>query len=252
MLKKNLFTALLSAFPLIGFSADLVGTWNIRNYNTVDSDILFGILSEANSIQFKQNGTYYCNDSISGTYTMKGNDLVLKRNKKNAKSLEKKHGKATNAEMADYACDSLKLSFSKGGNKALTELDQNKYDGVINKDSMSYGIIFELTKQGTNGINEDLNAGKSVIGKWRYHDSAHFIIFDFKEDGVGEMTLKTEFGDLSKTLPFKYEVEGNHITMTTQDERQVLDSEFVIGTNCIYIIDDSEGTSVALKYYKLQ
>lgn len=86
MMKKHLFTAFLSVYSLSAFSADLIGTWDIRNYNSSGYGIAFGMLGEANSIQFKKNGTFFCNDSVSGTYVLKGDDLVLNRDQKHLKA----------------------------------------------------------------------------------------------------------------------------------------------------------------------
>lgn len=248
MMKKHLFTAFLSVYSLSAFSADLIGTWDIRNYNSSGYGIAFGMLGEANSIQFKKNGTFFCNDSVSGTYVLKGDDLVLNRDQKHLKAFKKKYKDATEADKKDFLCDSLKISFTKEGNKALSELTQDKY-GVW-KDNV-VGLIFELTKKGTNGKNEDLNEGKCVVGRWRTSFDDKTVIFDLAANGVGVVEVSSELEDNSMMSPCYYKINGKHIRLTCPDMGQIFNSEFIIGKNSIFILTDGNDEGAVVKLIKL-
>lgn len=242
---------MLTTWFVASFSAGIVGTWSVRDYNYFDNReirmvMFFGVLSEAESIRFDENGTFFCNDTVSGTYLFKDDELVLARDREQVKDFVEKYDWLASHE-GSYACDTFRLTFTTQGNKVLCEMDKNN-ESVHTKD-YNFGIIFELTKQGTNGMNEDLNEGKSVVGEWLDYNEGRLVkSYVFREKGAAECVIFF-FDEAQMSKKFKYEVNGNRIS-TKGKATGLLDGELVFGRNCIYVVTEKDGTKIALKYVK--
>ncbi|MCQ2199443.1 MAG: hypothetical protein MJZ19_06960 [Paludibacteraceae bacterium] len=252
----------------VSFAADIVGTWNVRNlsesmlevsvledfYNMFadeyasseyKADLLFGVLGTAKKVQFKSNGKFYVNDSVYGTYTFKNDELILKRDKKQVdafeksikKTLEQKNKPFDPEDKELFAVDSLLISFSKEGNKALVEynmsLDELKF--------LTFSVVFVIDKEGTKGASENLNAGKSVEGRWNMSLLGMVTYtYEFKKDGVLEIEQFDLLDSPSKKYSGKYSIDGNNITYMSDKNVNPKTGEFYVGKNGL-IVCNSEG-----------
>ncbi|MBQ0028818.1 MAG: hypothetical protein KBT32_00080 [Bacteroidales bacterium] len=259
MIRKLILTASFAVLSFAGFAADLVGTWNVRNYYYLPKErsesvnLMFGILGGASSIQFKSDGTFFCNDTVSGTYQSKGEELVLVRDKEQVEAFKQKldkvreevGGQSDEDFIKGYACDSLRLTFTKEGNKALVECNQNKELLEL----LPISMIFELTKKDTNGKNENLNAGKTFLGKYSVNAMGMVSInFDFKKNGLVDIE-ESLFGKTTKKATGKYVIKGDNLILY-EGGKEYMKGEYVIGKNCLYLMVEKDGSIVAMVLWK--
>lgn len=258
----SIFSLLLCS---VSFAADIVGTWNVRNlsesmleegvledfYNMFadeyasseyKADLLFGVLGTAKKVQFKSNGNFYVNDSVYGTYTFKNDELILKRDKKQVDAFEKSIKKTLEQQKKTFdiedkklfAVDSLLISFSKKGNKALVEYNMSLEEIKL----LPFSIGFILVKEGTNGASENLNEGKSVVGRWTASVLGMVsIIYDFKKNGVLEIEQLDILNSPSKKYSGKYSINGNLITYKSDKDENEQIGEFFVGKNALMFYD---------------
>lgn len=253
MIKKVFITVTLTLLSIASFAANLVGTWDIRNYNDMGKDsekanLMFGILGESKSIEFKSNGTFYCNDTVYGTYTSKGTELILVRDQKLVEAFKEKLKEVADEEKKEflngYDCDSLKLSFTKEGNKALAEINQHK--DVLKL--LPFGIAFELTKQGTNGKNEDLNAGKTIIGKYSLNIMGMMNMdCNFKKGGDVDMEVGM-FGQ-SQKVKGKYAIKGKELSII-ENGKESMKGEYIISSEGFYLMVKKDDKTIAMMFWK--
>lgn len=271
----KILTSLLSLLICsVSFAADIVGTWRVQNLSEsmleeqaleqffsliadeyasseYKADLIFGVLGNAKQIQFKANGKFYCNESVYGTYTFKDDKLLLKRDKKLVESFEKSikktlelSKKTFDKEDRDrFAIDSLLISFSKKGNKALVESNQSLEELVF----FPFGVGFVLVKEGTQGASEDLNYGKSVIGRWNLSLLGMVTLtYDFKEGGVLELTKTDIMTNNSESYSMTYSFKDDHIICSSDNDEGSKEYEYFIGKNSLMLYSKENRLTTSL------
>lgn len=241
------------------WAAGLEGKWNVKNLNQIaakegkmDDMGVLGILGVADEIEFKSNGTFYVNDSVYGKYSMKGDELVMTRDAALVESAKKKFMKelgdqkdslsvALDEFMKGYAEDSLVISFTKLGNTALVEINQNMDIMKL----MPFAPLNMLEKKGA--AKEDWNQGVTLSGAYAATVMGMMsIVFDFKPKGVLEQTIS--FFGMDKKIQGTYSVKNS--VLTTKLDGKEESYPFYMGKNCLYMVMEKEGSKVAVPCWK--
>lgn len=268
MIKRLLLIATMAVASMGSFAANLEGTWNVRNLNNIKnngaaeqskfdlgSNLFFGILGGTKTIQFKADGTFYGNDSVYGTYSYKGNQLILNRDAKLIKKFEDKMAALASTEeqkanikenLQGYGSDTLNVSFTKSGNKALVENAQ--FPELMKM--VPYSIAFTIDKQGTNGKNESLNQGKTLIGK-TYKMTLMGMIemrFTFKNGGKG--TCETSVFGQSKSEDITYTTANNKLTIKSQSSP--MEGEYIFNQDGFYFLMQKDDSTIAISFLEIK
>ncbi|MCR5568594.1 MAG: hypothetical protein K6G31_04900 [Paludibacteraceae bacterium] len=218
---KKLFLFLVVAVSLNSVAADLVGSWNVRNVGTINEDeriksvktFVFGVLGSTDVIHFKDDGTFFCNDTLYGKYSFKGDNLVIFRDAELVKKQKEKKDSSINLREAAmmypdrFERDSFLVTFSKTGNRALLL----SHFGIT---PTFIEVAFSIDKQGTNGAAEDLNEGASLIGK-KYKmnfDEGTSIVFHFFPEDKYECVVSDASRKDEKRIG-SYTLKGDKLTM---------------------------------------
>lgn len=250
---KKLFLLLVFAVSLNSVAADLTGSWNVRNMNE-DKKMKYktfalGVLGSADAIQFKDDGTFFCNDTLYGKYSFKGDELVITRDSGLVKKLKEKMASSVNLRAAAmmssnrFECDSFLVTFSRTGNKALV---------LSHLGFIPIAIAFTIDKQGTNGAGEDLNEGASLVGK-KYEMKLGFknsdIMFQFFPDGKLECDLSSSFYNERKVVG-SYSLKGNKLTMSL--EKELLEGECFFNQKGILLVADMDGSLIPMQMLEVR
>ena len=237
----KLFLLLVLAVSLNSVAVDLTGSWNVRNMNE-DKKMKYktfalGVLGSADAIQFKDDGTFFCNDTLYGKYSFKGDELVITRDSGLVKKLKEKMASSVNLRAAAmmspdrFERDSFLVTFSRTGNRALV---------LSHLGFIPIAIAFTIDKQGTNGAGEDLNEGASLVGrKFKMGTGLKnsYIVQHFLPDGKHEcesFILGKEKKDVGS-----YTIKGNKLTMKLEGES--LEGEFFFNQKGLLLVIDDDG-----------
>lgn len=253
---KKLFLFLVVAVSLNSVAADLVGSWNVRNVGNMNENVkpksaktfVLGVLGSADVIQFKDDGTFFCNDTLYGKYSFKDDNLVVTRDAELVKKLKEKKDSSLNIRVAAMMCpdrferDSFLVTFSKNGNRAL----------VLSHLGYLVVVAFTIDKQGTNGAGEDLNEGASLVGK-KYEMKLGFknsdIMFQFFPDGKLECDLSSSFYNERKVVG-SYSLKGNKLIMSL--EKELLEGECFFNQKGILLVADMDGSLIPMQMLEVR
>ena len=253
LLVISLFFSVLSSF-----AAGIEGKWNVKNLNNVAeakgeaNSIVFGILGGADVVEFKENGTFYANDTVYGKYSVKGSELVMKRDEAlvaaTKKKLEAESGDAKDSLSASfdeflkgYAEDSLIFSFTKSGNTMLVEINQSMNLMKL----MPFAPLFLLEKPGT--AKEDWNQGVKLSGTYSVTMMGMMSMdYTFKPNGV--LTRSVSFFGREQKEDGTYSLKNSVLTTKVKGKEESM--PFYMGKNCLYLVISKDGSQVAMPCWK--
>lgn len=239
---KFVFAVIAACVSSFSFAADLVGIWNVKmvdesysklELNVFNSFLFVNPLCKADKIEFKADGSFFCNDSVYGTYSFNGDELLLRRAPAVLKKFERKLASLGCGEsdlesiMKFAACDTTVLSFSKSGNRALVE-KKNMFGSALTN-------AYFIDKQGADAQNESVELGKSIIGNWYCDALLGVMEYSFKPNGVLSTIVTLSASGFTEKDSYKYTFKDNYLKIYSGSKVSE-EGQVYFGRKCLYFV----------------